>query len=64
MNLAKISANGQILSLIHISLELDSDGCDRQEACCVFHADQSSLRPFLTSLERFLRDHGAGTSLI
>ena len=47
-----------------VTLELDSDGRDRQEACCVFHADQSSLRPFLTSLERFLRDHGAGTSPI
>lgn len=39
-----------------VTLELDSDGRDRQEACCVFHADQSSLRPFLTSLERFLRE--------
>ena len=39
-----------------VTLELDSDGRDRQEACCVFHADQSSLLPFLRSLERFLRD--------
>ena len=39
-----------------VTLELDSDDRDRQEACCVFHADQSSLRPFLTSLERFLRE--------
>ena len=39
-----------------VTLELDSDDRDRQEACCVFHADQSSLLPFLRSLERFLRD--------